>query len=164
MLVILLVVLVVIVVGAGALIAMLGRKQRGAQEQANEVVPGHPTRAPISWAGSHDPEARLHRRLRDAMTALRRVSALDNGTTIVLRADLEQSALAVDDHLVALSGLTGKADLLASATQAVEAIEAGVTQYATAATKPDLAALEVGMSAVRGQLDVVAQIRKGLSA
>ncbi|WP_225727555.1 MULTISPECIES: hypothetical protein [unclassified Nocardia] len=162
MIVILLIVVVLIIAGVVGAVVLLARNQRRSQAAANEVVPGRATRAPISWAGSHDPEARLHRRLRDAMAALRTVSAIDNGTTIVLRADLEQTALSIDDHLVAIFGLpqANKAELLASATKAVEAIEAGVAEYASSATRADTAQLEAGLGAVRDQLTLIAEIEK----
>ncbi len=56
------------IVGVAAYVAL-----RNAQDfsDANEVVPGVPTSAPKAWAGAHTPEARLHRRLRDAVMASR---------------------------------------------------------------------------------------------
>ena len=55
---------------AVAIVAIVHRKQQRAITRDNQLMPGRPTRAPRSWAVSHDPEARLHRRLRDAMAAL----------------------------------------------------------------------------------------------
>lgn len=53
------------------------------------LIPGVPTNAPASWAGSHDPEARMHRRLRDALAALRANRDFDDdGALLPLRVDL----------------------------------------------------------------------------
>ncbi|WP_227982502.1 hypothetical protein [Nocardia spumae] len=130
----------------------------------NQVVPGIATRAPESWARSHDPEARLHRRLRDAVAALRAVPAYDTAATVTLRADLEQSAAALDDHLVAISGLRPelRQPPRDRAAEAVTTIEAGVAEYARAATQPDPSAVAAGLAGVREQLRIVGDIQQGL--
>src|ERR1700749_3974291 len=79
-------------------VAVVGRNQQRALSRNSQLIPGRPTRAPRAWAVSHDPEAKLHRRLRDAMTALHAADSFDTGSTVVLRADLEQTALNLDDH------------------------------------------------------------------
>jgi hypothetical protein len=156
--------LLVLAGGAVAILLVIARHQRRSIAFDNQVVPGMPTRAPVSWALSHDPEARLHRRLRDAMTALRAVNAYDTAASVGLRAGLEQSALALDDHLVAIAALAPaqRGHQLGDATRAVAAVEAGVAHYATAATTPDMAALEADLAGVQSQLETVALLRKGL--
>ncbi|MFX0578287.1 hypothetical protein [Nocardia nepalensis] len=158
----------VLVVVAAALtavvagVAIVAARQRSSVAAANQVVPGIATRAPASWAGSHDPEPRLHRRLRDAMTALRDANTLDDGTTIVLRAELEQSALAWDNRLVAIAALppAHRTEQLPAATHAIESIEAAVAQYISAATQP--AELTTGLAAVRARLDTAAELHRSL--
>ncbi|MFF0454618.1 hypothetical protein [Nocardia africana] len=158
--------LVVIVGGVVAIGAVALAHQRRRIAAENQVVPGTATRAPSAWARSHDPEARLHRRLRDAMMALRAVTAYDTAATVTLRADLEQSALALDDHLVAISMLhpDARTAQLAQADRAVAAIEAGVAEYATAATQPDLSALEADLAGVRARLRTADDLRRGIGA
>ena len=158
--------LVVIVGGIVAIGAVALAHQRRRIAAENQVVPGTATRAPTAWARSHDPEARLHRRLRDAMTALRAVTAYDTAATVTLRADLEQSALALDDHLVAISMLHSDARTaqLAQAERAVAAVEAGVADYATAATQPDLRALEADLAGVRERLRTADDFRRGIGS
>ncbi|GAB2529617.1 hypothetical protein [Nocardia heshunensis] len=165
MLIFVLVVLILLAAVVGG-VMLLSKRQQAATSAANEVIPGTPTRAPASWAGSHDPEARLHRRLRDAMTAVRTANTLDDGTTIVLRAELEQAALAWDDRLVAMSALPAAArdPQRAAATQGVETIEAAVAQYVSAATQRTAADVTAGLTAARAQLDIEAEIRKSLEA
>lgn len=149
---------------AVAVVAVVGRSQQRAISRANQLIPGRPTRAPRAWAVSHDPEARLHRRLRDAMSALQAVNVIDSGSTLMLRADLEQTALNLDDHLVAVAQLAPgrKDELLQSITTTVESIEAAVARYAEAATMPDTTALEADLATVQRQLDTVSDLQKGL--
>ncbi|MFD6356058.1 hypothetical protein [Nocardia tengchongensis] len=166
MLMLVLIAIVILVGAAVGGVTVLSRRQQAATAAANQVVPGIATRAPTSWAGSHDPEPRLHRRLRDAMRALHTADALDDATTIVLRAELEQAALAWDDRLVAMAALPAAAlgDQRATATQAVESIEAAVAQYVSAATQRTAAEVTAGLTAARAQLDIQAEIRKSLEA
>ncbi|AHH18058.1 hypothetical protein NONO_c32710 [Nocardia nova SH22a] len=165
MVLLLLLFVVVLVVGGGAALAVVAVNtgQRRRVSAANQLVPGVPSRAPESWALSHDPEARLHRRLRDAMAALRAVTAYDTVTTVTLRANLEQAALAMDDHLIAISALRPehREPRLAKAAEGVAAIEAGVAEYAGAATQPDPAALDAGLAGVQDRLRMVGDIQRG---
>lgn len=151
---------------AVAVVATVHRRQQRALGNANQLIPGRPTRAPRSWAVSHDPEARLHRRLRDAMTALHAVNAVDTGTTIVLRADLEQTALDLDDHLVAVAQLAPnhRDEMLATITTTVESIEAAVARYAAATTMPDATTLESDLATVQQHLDVTREVQRRLTA
>lgn len=165
-LLLLLLILLVIIGGAVALAVVAMSRQRRQVTLANQVVPGVPTRAPESWALSHDPEARLHRRLRDAIVALHAVTAYDTAATVTLRANLEQAALAMDEHLIALSGLRPeyRQPRLAKAEEGVAAIEAGVAEYAGAATQPDPAALDAGLAGVQYRLRMVGDIQQGLGS
>jgi hypothetical protein len=147
-----------------AVVAFVGHKQQRAITRDNQLIPGRPTHAPRSWAVSYDSEARLHRRLRDAMTALHAADALDTGSTLVLRADLEQTALDLDDHLVTVAQLKSvhKAEMLQTITTTVECIEDAVARYAAAATMPDTAALEADLATVQRQLDITRELQRRL--
>lgn len=146
-------------------LAALGRGQRRALDRANRVVAGEPTRAPRSWAVSHSAEAVLHRRLRDAMRALSGITAWDTVASAMLRMDLEQTAHALDDHLVAISRLppAAKAELIGSASHTVEQVEAVVRDYA-ATTGPDTTALQADIAALRRQLDTAVTLRRALGS
>lgn len=149
------------VVGVVAFIAY-----RNAQDfsDANEVVPGVPTRAPQSWAGGHNPEARLHRRLRDAMTSLREVTSNDQPTLADVRATLEREALAVDDVLVAVASLpkAQREGRLQKVTDAVEAIETAVADVVVV-TGPALDDVHRSLDDVRTRLTLVAEARAELA-
>lgn len=156
--------LVLIVGLAAAVVMVVHRKQQRSLDRDNQVIPGRPTNAPRSWAVSHDPEARLHRRLRDAMTALHAPNFVDTGSTVVLRADLEQTAISLDDHLAAVAQLAPvhRDELLPKITTTVECIEAAVARYATAATLPDTSVLEADLAAVQNQLDITNELQRKL--
>jgi hypothetical protein len=156
---------IVVVVGmAVGVVAIVGRRQQRQIGRANQVIPGHPTRAPRSWAVAHNPEALLHRRLRDAMTALRTVQSFDASSAFVLRTDLEQTALDLDDHLVVVAQLKAdhKEEYLQAVTATVESIEGAVAKYAAAATLPDTSALEADLATVQRQLDTTAELQRKL--
>ncbi|WP_067894827.1 hypothetical protein [Nocardia vaccinii] len=149
--------LLVLVGGVVAIVLVIARHQKQSIAYDNRIVPGIPSHAPASWAGSHDPEARLHRRLRDAIRALHGVNAYDTGSSVNLRAGLEQSAMAVDNHLIAIATLpqSHRDQALPDATAAVEAVEAGVAQYVSATTKPDPVAFEAGLQGVQTSIDAI---------
>lgn len=71
----------------------------------NEVVPGVPTKAPASWAGAHTPEARLHRRLRDAVAAAHTAADASGMSLDAVTWRIDQEAAALDDRLVAAAAL-----------------------------------------------------------
>ena len=150
--------LVVVVGGAGVLVVVSGQRAKFAK--ANQVVPGLPSRAPAAWAGAHSPEARLHRRLRDAVHAMRASPALEDGWAIESRVALEQHALAVDDRLVAVAALpdTVRAQPLAAVAEAVAAVEAAVASLATSG--PELEArdgLYQAMAQVQASVNQLAE-------
>ncbi len=138
---------------------------RNAQDfsDANEIIPGVPTTAPKEWAGAHSPEARLHRRLRDAMTALRANRALDSPEVVEVREALERAALEVDDRLIAAAALPGrhKDEQVASVGDAVDAIEQAVTDV-VALRGPASADVEQALLQARTRLALVQEARNEL--
>lgn len=118
-LVVLLAVLVAAALGVGLLATGVARSRR----RANEVVPGVPTTAPVAWAGAHTPEAKLHRRLRDAVRSLRAQG--DSPAVVEHRTALEQAAVDLDAHLVAVAALPSRVrdEPLARVAAAVAALE-----------------------------------------
>ena len=127
-----LVVLALMVVSAVVAATWVVRTNRRQFAKANQVVPGTATRAPAEWAGAHSPEARLHRRLRDAVGALRANPAMEDAWMLEARVSLEQHALAVDERLVAVAALPERvrAEPLATVAAAVDAVEAAVVSFA----------------------------------
>lgn len=159
------IVMALIVIAAAVMtgIVVLNARQQRSLTRANQVAPDRLTRAPRSWAVAHEPEAKIHRRLRDAMAALRAVEGVETGASLVLRVNLEQGALDLDEHLVAASRLppAARAAQLQTITAVVECIERGVSHY-VAATMPDAAALQADLTAAQQQLDAADDLRRQL--
>jgi hypothetical protein len=131
------VLLLLVVVSAVAAAAVVVKTNKRKFTEANSVVPGVATRAPASWAGAHTPEARLHRRLRDAVAAMRANPAMEDSWMLEARVSLEQQALTIDDRLVAAAALpeSVRADSVESVLVAVEALEAAVTSLVAGASE-----------------------------
>lgn len=140
---------------------------RNAQDfsDANEVIPGVPTRAPKEWAGAHSPEARLHRRLRDAMTALRANPALDDPSLLDVREALQREALAIDEQLVAAAALPPRVrdEPVRNVTQAVESVEAAVAEVVLL-RGPERDSSQAALEQVRTRLALVEEARAELAA
>ncbi len=153
------VVLLVGLVVAGAGVAAVAALVMRNRQRRNRVVPDVATQAPSSWAGAHTPLARLHRRLRAAVEAVRAVPDPD-GALISARVEVEQAALAVDEHLVALNGLAERerATRMAQATAAVASVEEAAARLADAAS----ASRSTALPAVEQALERAA--RRGASS
>src|SRR3954454_9310625 len=93
------VVLVLFVAAVVVAATVVVRGQKKSYAQANEVVPGRATKAPAEWAGAHTPEARMHRRLRDAVDALRANPAMEDAYMLAPRVSLRRQAGAVSGRL-----------------------------------------------------------------
>lgn len=134
------VLLFLLVVAAAAVAAsVVVRNGRRTFAKDNEVVPGQATTAPPEWAGAHSPEARLHRRLRDAVAGLRANPAMEDAWVLEARVALEQHASAVDDRLIAVAALPERlrAEPLATVAAAVDAVEIAVASYVTGPAQRD---------------------------
>ncbi len=153
--------LIFVVLGTIAYVAL-----RNAQDfsDANELIPGVSTGAPKAWAGAHSPEARLHRRLRDAMTALRANRSLDEPALVEVREALEREALAVDDRLVAAAALPKNVrdEPIRQVAEAVDAVEAAVADIVL--LRGPGADVQRGLEQVRTRLALVAEARAELEA
>lgn len=152
------------VVVAGGVVAGITVAVARSRRRRNRVVPDVATNAPAAWAGAHTPLARLHRRLRAAVEAARAVPDPD-GALIRARVEVEQSALAVDDHLVALHGMSERerAARMAQATAAVAAVEEGAARLADAATSAPTAVLPAVEEALE-RAALVEEARRELDA
>ena len=162
-LVLLLAGLVMAAVVAAVVVAAVAIKRNAGQ--ANQVVPGHATRAPESWAGSHEPEAVLHRRVRDAMVALRSNQTFDDdGGLLDLRVELEVQAVALDDRLVSVAALPRlhRGGPLADATQAVDLIETAVAELTTRSAKDAEPALRAVLDRIRERNGLLGEIQAEL--
>lgn len=145
-------------------LAYVALRARQDFSDANEIIPGVPTRAPKQWAGAHSTEARLHRRLRDAMSALRESHGVDAAELADVMAALEREALAIDDHLITVAALPARtrvAPLEACAT-AVQAVEDAVTDVVLL-RGPTHEELTMGIERVRTRVGLVREARRELA-
>lgn len=154
--------LLIVIIGTVAYLAL-----RNAQDfsDANEVIPGVATRAPKAWAGAHSPEARLHRRLRDSMTALRANRTLDEPALIEVRESLEREALAIDEQLIAAAALPARVrdEPMARVATAVESVEAAVAEVVLL-RGPERSGSRDAIEQIRTRLALVEEARAELAA
>jgi hypothetical protein len=159
-------VLALAVVAAGVVGAVVLTRRVSAKHRAdNQVVPGRETRAPASWAGAHTPEAVLHRRLRDAMKALRANQAFDHhGVLLEVRVELEEQAVILDDHLVAVAALPRQhsGEPLERVTEAVSMIEKAVSDLASRSAMESGPRLQEVLAQIQQRASLVDEIRTEL--
>jgi hypothetical protein len=159
--VLLVVFVVLVLVALGAAVVALRVRRR--YLEGNQVVPGVPTRAPPEWAGAHTPEALLHRRLRDAVAALRRNPRA--GTDLAdLRGSIERAALEADERLIAVAALPRflRAEPLAKVTWAVEVIEDTVATVAAWPSSGSEAVLGDAVNQAAERMALIAEARAEL--
>lgn len=132
--------------GAAGAAALAGRARRDRTERL-QVVPGEPTRAPVAWAGAHTPEAKLHRRLGDAVRSMRAEPSMATAMFLEQRGALEREASRIDARLIAVAALTGAArtDGVAQVGELVERFEAAVADLVLASLD-DAASLDAVIS------------------
>ncbi|MGI9019003.1 MAG: hypothetical protein ACR2HR_18190 [Euzebya sp.] len=159
MVVLILIVLAVIAVaGMGAFAVALSRNGARRFAEQNEILPGVASTAPAEWAGSHSPEAKMHRRLGQAVKAMRAQGALhtEDVTHLELRVELEQHALACDRRLIAAAALPvgHREQALAQLEVSVSAIESATGDLATrlsqTGTSSDIMGLEDLTARIKG--------------
>lgn len=133
------------------------RRVKENYQRSNQVVPGIASNAPTGWLGSHDPEAKLHRRLIDAIRALHASQDLDTiGTYLDLRVEIEQRAIEIDNELVVTAGLP------------VPLREAPLERLNAEVSALEAAVAEVGVAAASGRAgrmeELLAEIRRRTSS
>jgi hypothetical protein len=128
---------------AGGTAFMLGANgvKRNAR-RSQEIVPGVASEAPLDWVGSHTPEAKMHRRLGEAMSGLR--AATDNDGLITANVDVvEREALKIEQQLVAASHLAPRLkgpaiDELGTAVDQIENVAAQLIQRSSELSSGDV--------------------------
>lgn len=96
------------------------------------------------------------------MAALRANRSFDDdGALIDVRVELEEQALALDDELVSVAALPRerRAEPLARVAEAVDAIEAAVTELATSSASAARPRLDEVLRRIRERATIVDQIR-----
>lgn len=145
----LLLILFVVVVVIGGAVGAIALNQKRSFKKANELVPGQATAAPAHWAGSHSPEAKLHRRLTGALAALRSNPTLSDAAFMDSRASMQEAAVRMDERLIAAAGLPAS-----HRAQAIAAVETQVTGLEDA-----IAGLVLSTSGVEDQQALANSVR-----
>ena len=150
-------------VGGAVLLAV---RSKEAYDRSNQLIPGRPTVAPASWAGSHDEAALLHRRLRDALAALRANQAFDDdGALLDLRVELEHQAEVIDERLVAADALAEgvRERPLEDLTGDVALLEQAVADLVVLSASAGRPALEEVVARVSERVRLVGEAHRSVS-
>ncbi len=143
------VIAVVAVVGLGVALAA-GAISKNAKNK-NQVVPGLLTPAPDNWFGSHEPEAKLHRRVRDAAAGLRATAASDP-TMADTTASIDREAARLDEQIVAASRMPER-----HKAEALESLEGAVKQFEDMTAGLITRTSGIGATNVTSELDALAE-------
>ena len=162
-----------LLVGAvGAVVAftvMLALRSKQEFAQQNEVVPGRPSPAPASWAGAHSREAKLHRRLGDAVKGARQNPRFVELGLAPQMAAIEAEAVAIDERLVAAAALPAahRESAIDPLEEHVAALEGAIAELVTSVSVADSKVqLEAAVSAadikLRALADSIGEQLEGL--
>ena len=154
-----------LVATVGAVVAfgvMLAVRSKQEFVEQNQVVPGRPSPAPASWAGAHSREAKLHRRLGDAVKGARQNPRFVELGLAPQMAAIEAEALAIDERLVAAAALPAahKDGAIDSLEVHIVDLEAAIAELVTSVTVADSKVqLETAVSAADIKLQALAAAR-----
>lgn len=154
-----------LVATVGAVVAftvMLAARSKQEFAEQNQVVPGRSSPAPASWAGSHSPEAKLHRRLGDAVKGARANPRFVELGLAPQMAAIDAEALAIDERLVAAAALPASHRVAAidSLEAHVVGLETTIVELVTSVSVADSKLqLEAAVSAADIKLQALAEAR-----
>ena len=121
-----------IILAAGAVfVVALARRSKAQLAAGVEIPPGMPEGAPKEWAGSHSPEAKMHRRLAGLARTLAAAPLGDAGS-IERKVDVEGRIQDLDRRLIGLAVAPDAArrDAVSALEPEVAAAEAEVSKLA----------------------------------
>lgn len=140
---------IIAVVGIGVALAA-GAVSKNAKSR-NQVVPDMLSSAPSNWHGSHEPEAKLHRRVRDAAAGLRATAASDPTMTETMQS-IDREAVRLDQQIVAASRMPER-----HKEEALTTLEDAVLQFEDMTTSLITRSSGVGGENVKSELDALAE-------
>ncbi|HWL43444.1 MAG TPA: hypothetical protein VNQ73_10910 [Ilumatobacter sp.] len=149
---------VVVIGGAVALGTGLLSDSRKQQREYLQAVPGVGPKAPANWFGSHAPEAKLHRRLCDAVTA----AHAQPDTPVSGLAALDNAAVMLDQRLIGAAALPAghREQAIEELAPLVQRFEDSVATFArSAAPDPLGTGFDASMATIQAELDALAQAR-----
>lgn len=159
-------ILFVVVAGGAAAVAALALGAQRVKQNARrgqQLSPGTPSAVPLGWAGAHTPEAKLHRRLGQAMSGLR--AATEDDALVMANVEVvEREALKIEKQLVSASmmaeRLKGPAiEELAAAVDQIENVSAQLIQRSAELSSGDV---QDQLSELSERLELLDQARAEL--
>jgi hypothetical protein len=138
-------------------------------KKKNRVSPGVKTTAPLTWLGSPSRSARLHRRLRTAVTTIRAIPAQGADTTGSRKQvclELEQHAVALDEWLRWTSQAPGRVrrahyDEIDRQAGQIESLAIRLSQMTPAAPGPRHAAeRRDALADISSQIDILEEAHR----
>jgi hypothetical protein len=131
--------LVLSIAAVGVFSVMLAARSKKEFAEQNEVVPGQKSPAPASWAGAHSREAKLHRRLGDAVRGARANPRFVELGLASQMNTIEAEALAIDERLVAAASLprSHKEPAIDDLEAHVDELESTIAEMVTSVTVAD---------------------------
>ncbi|MFT4656865.1 MAG: hypothetical protein ACJAXA_003325 [Candidatus Aldehydirespiratoraceae bacterium] len=154
--------LVLSIAAVGVFSVMLAARSKKEFAEQNEVVPGQKSPAPASWAGAHSREAKLHRRLGDAVRGARANPRFVELGLASQMNTIEAEALAIDERLVAAASLprSHKEPAIDDLEAHVDELESTIAEMVTSVTVADSKdQLEAAVSAADIKLQALAEAR-----
>lgn len=142
---------IAVIAAVGAAYALGAQRVKQNARRSQQIAPGQRSAAPLGWAGAHTPEAKLHRRLGEAMSGLRK--ATEDDPLVTVNVDVvEREALKIESQLVAASHLPGRLkgpalDELGVAVDQIEDVSAQLIQRSA----------ELSAGDVKAQLDELSE-------
>jgi hypothetical protein len=117
------------VLAGGALAFFGGAKVVQRRSKKNmELVPGTPSRIPDNWFGSHDPEAKLYRRLLESVRGVQALGSDISGNSETI-ASVQRQALQIEGQLIGVTHIAARLR-----APVLEQLERTVTQIEQIAT------------------------------
>ena len=142
---------VALIAAVGAAYALGAQRVKQNARRSQEIAPGQRSEAPLGWAGAHTPEAKLHRRLGDAMKGLREATA-DDGLVGPNVDVVEREALKIEKQLVAASHLAPRLK-----GPAIDELSAAVDQIEDVSAQLIHRSAELSAGDMKSQLDQLSE-------
>jgi hypothetical protein len=149
--------------GGAAFVLGANRVKQNAR-RSQQITPGTASAAPLEWVGAHTPEAKLHRRLGEAMSGLR--AATDSDSLVAGNVEVvAREAVKIEQQLVAASHLAPRLkgpaiEELGRAVDQIENVSAQLIQRSAELSSGDVQAQLAELSqrldlldAARAELD-----------
>ncbi len=155
-----LVVVALVVIGGGIVALSAGGAIKRNATKSTQTVPGIAAVVPEHWFGSHEPEARLHRRVQEAYLGIK-ASADDDLTLLDATTSAESQAIELAKQLVACSHLADrlKPPVLADLEKSVERYEEIAAQVIGRSSGFSSPQLSTALDDLGNQLDILEAAR-----